>query len=226
MLFRSELPSAAAAPQIVATLTALSADPDVVGIILQSPLPAGVDRRHVAEAIAPDKDVDGATSANAARLAAGDLANALLPATAAAIMELLAANEVPLAGRRAVVVGRSPVVGGPVAQLLRLAGASVEVVHSQTLDPKRITRGAEILVVAAGVRGLIRGDAVAPGAVVVDAGIHAVGEQVYGDVDAESVASVIGPSGALSPVPGGVGPMTNAVLVHQAARAARRLAGA
>jgi len=220
------LPSNADASQITAALAALSADSDVAGIIVQSPLPIGVDRSIVAESITPSKDVDGLTSTNAALLAAGDLAHALLPATAAAVMELLQANGVALAGKRAVIVGRSPVVGRPVAQLLRLAGAQVEVVHSQTPNPTTVTRSAEILVVAAGVRGLIRGDGVAPGAVVVDVGIHAVGEHVFGDVDAESVASVLGPSGALSPVPGGVGPMTNAVLVLQAARAAKRLAGA
>jgi len=220
------LPSNADASQITAALAALSADSDVAGIIMQTPLPIGVDRSIVVESITPSKDVDGLTSTNAALLAAGDLAHALLPATAAAVMELLRANEVALAGKRAVVVGRSPVVGRPVAQLLRLAGAQVEVVHSQTPNPTTVTRSAEILIVAAGVRGLIRGDGVSPGAVVVDVGIHAVGEHVFGDVDAQSVASVLGPSGALSPVPGGVGPMTNAVLVLQAARAAKRLAGA
>ena len=212
--------------EISATLQRLSDDPDVVGIILQSPLPSGVDRARVVTAIDPQKDVDGATTANAARLAAGDLDGTLLPATAAAVMELLRAHEIPLRGQRAVVVGRSAVVGSPVAQLLALAGAQVAVVHSKTPDMGAITRTAQILVVAAGVRGLVRGEHVAPGCVVIDVGIHADGDRIMGDVDAESVSAAIGESGALSPVPGGVGPMTNAILVLQAAQAALRRAGA
>jgi methylenetetrahydrofolate dehydrogenase (NADP+)/methenyltetrahydrofolate cyclohydrolase len=220
------LASTASEAEISATLQRLSDDPDVAGIILQSPLPSGVDRARVVAAIDPQKDVDGATAANAARLTSGDLDGTLLPATAAAVMELLRAHEIPLRGQRAVVVGRSAVVGGPVAQLLALAGAQVEVVHSKTPDMGAITRTAQILVVAAGVRGLVRGEHVAPGCVVIDVGIHADGDRIMGDVDAESVSAAIGESGALSPVPGGVGPMTNAILVLQAAQAAARRAGA
>jgi len=220
-----QLSATASEAEIARALATLSADDDVAGIILQSPLPAGVERDHVAASIAPEKDVDGLTAANAARLDAGDTSGAL-PATAAAVMELLRAHNITIAGRRAVVVGRSAIVGRPVAQLLRLAGASVEVVHTGTPDMGAVTREAEILVVAAGVRGLVRGEHVARGAVVIDVGIHAVGEQIYGDVDAESVAAALGPDGALSPVPGGVGPLTNAILVLQAARAAERRAGA
>lgn len=220
------LAATATEAEISATLQRLSGDPDVAGIILQSPLPSGVDRARVVAAIDPQKDVDGATAVNAARLTAGDLDGTLLPATAAAVMELLRAHEVPLRGQRAVVVGRSAVVGGPVAQLLALAGAQVEVVHSKTPDMGAITRTAQILVVAAGVRGLVRGEHVAPGCVVIDVGIHADGDRIAGDVDAESVSAAIGESGALSPVPGGVGPMTNAILVLQAAQAAARRAGA
>ena len=220
------LAATASEAEISATLQRLSGDPDVAGIILQSPLPSGVDRARVVAAIDPQKDVDGATAANAARLTAGDLDGTLLPATAAAVMELLRAHEIPLHGQRAVVVGRSAVVGGPVAQLLALAGAQVEVVHSKTPDMGAITRTAQILVVAAGVRGLVRGEHVAPGCVVIDVGIHADGDRIAGDVDAESVSAAIGAAGALSPVPGGVGPMTNAILVLQAAQAAARRAGA
>ena len=220
------LASTSSEAEISATLQRLSDDPDVAGIILQSPLPSGVDRARVVAAIDPQKDVDGATPANAARLTSGDLDGTLLPATAAAVMELLRANEIPMRGQRAVVVGRSAVVGGPVAQLLALAGAQVEVVHSKTLDMGAITRTAQILVVAAGVRGLVRGEHVAPGCVVIDVGIHADGDRIVGDVDAESVSAAIGETGALSPVPGGVGPMTNAILVLQAAQAAARRAGA
>jgi len=220
------LAATASEAEISATLQRLSGDPDVAGIILQSPLPSGVDRARVVAAIDPQKDVDGATLVNAARLTAGDLDGTLLPATAAAVMELLRAHEIPLHGQRAVVVGRSAVVGGPVAQLLSLAGAQVEVVHSKTPDMGAITRTAQILVVAAGVRGLVRGEHVAPGCVVIDVGIHADGDRIVGDVDVESVSAAIGELGALSPVPGGVGPMTNAILVLQAAQAAARRAGA
>ena len=220
------LAATASEAEMSATLQRLSEDPDVAGIILQSPLPSGVDRARVVAAIDPQKDVDGATAVNAARLAAGDLDGTLLPATAAAVMELLRAHEIPLRDQRAVVVGRSAVVGGPVAQLLALAGAQVAVVHSKTPDMGAITRTAQILVVAAGVRGLVRGEHVAPGCVVIDVGIHADGDHIVGDVDAGSVSAAIGESGALSPVPGGVGPMTNAILVLQAAQAAARRAGA
>lgn len=220
------LSATASEDEIKATLERLSADRDVAGIILQSPLPDGVSRTRVVTAIAPEKDIDGITESNAARLSAGDLDGTLLPATAAAVMELLRAHQIEPRGQRAVVVGRSAVVGRPVAQLLALAGAAVEVVHSKTPDMGAITRTAQILVVAAGVRGLVRGEHVAQGCVVVDVGIHADGDQIVGDVDAESVSAAIGESGALSPVPGGVGPMTNAILVLQAARAALRAAEA
>lgn len=220
------LPATASEDEIGTELARLSADPDVAGIILQSPLPEGVDRRRVVKNIAVEKDIDGITAESAARLSAGDLEGTLLPATAAAVMELLRAHQIEIRGRRAVVVGRSAVVGRPVAQLLARAGAEVEVVHSKTPDVGAVTRAAQILVVAAGVRGLIRGEHVSPGCVVVDVGIHAEGDHIVGDVDEASVRDAIGASGALSPVPGGVGPMTNAVLVLQAAQAALRRAEA
>ena len=220
------LPATASEGEITTALERLSADADVAGIILQSPLPEGVDRTRVVTGIAVEKDIDGITAASAARLSAGDLDGVLLPATAAAVMELLRAHQIEIRGRRAVVVGRSAVVGRPVAQLLALAGAHVEVVHSKTPDMGAVTRTAQILVVAAGVRALVRGEHVSPGCVVVDVGIHVQGDQIVGDVDEASVRDAIGETGALSPVPGGVGPMTNAILVLQAAQAALRLAGA
>ena len=220
------LPATASEGEITTALERLSADADVAGIILQSPLPEGVDRTRVVTGIAAEKDIDGITAASAARLSAGDLDGVLLPATAAAVMELLRAHQIEIRGRRAVVVGRSAVVGRPVAQLLALAGAHVEVVHSKTPDMGAVTRTAQILVVAAGVRALVRGEHVSPGCVVVDVGIHVQGDQIVGDVDEASVRDAVGETGALSPVPGGVGPMTNAILVLQAAQSALRLAGA
>jgi methylenetetrahydrofolate dehydrogenase (NADP+)/methenyltetrahydrofolate cyclohydrolase len=220
---RVELGATATEAEIFASLTSLSADQNVAGIILQSPLPSGVSREIVAAAIAPEKDIDGITLVNAERLADGTHDVSLLPATAAAVMELLRAYEIPLAGRPAVVVGRSAVVGRPVAQLLEAAGAHVEVAHSKTPDLGVVTRTAAVLVVAAGVRGLVRGEHVSPGTIVIDVGIHPSGETIVGDVDAPSVEAQLGETGGLSPVPGGVGPMTSAILALHAAQAAERL---
>jgi len=220
---RVELGEAATEAEIFAALTSLSADQNVAGIILQSPLPSGVSREIVAAAIAPGKDIDGITLVNAERLADGTHDASLLPATAAAVMELLRAYEIPLQGRQAVVVGRSAVVGRPVAHLLEIAGAHVEVAHSKTPDLGVVTRTAAVLVVAAGVRGLVRGEHVSPGTVVIDVGIHPSGDTIVGDVDATSVEAQLGETGGLSPVPGGVGPMTSAILALHAAQAAERL---
>ena len=220
---RVELGATATEVEIFAALTTLSADENVAGIILQSPLPNGVSREIVATAIAPTKDIDGITLANVERLAEGTHDASLLPATAAAVMELLRVYEIPLRGRQAVVVGRSAIVGRPVAQLLELEGAHVEVAHSKTPDLGAVTRTAAVLVVAAGVRGLVRGEHVSPGSIVIDVGIHPSGETIVGDVDASSVEAVLGETGGLSPVPGGVGPMTSAILALHAAQAAERL---
>ena len=220
---RIELGATATEAEIFAALTSLSADQNVAGIILQSPLPSGVSREIVAAAIAPGKDIDGITLVNAERLADGTHDASLLPATAAAVMELLRMYEIPLEGRQAVVVGRSAVVGRPVAHLLEIAGAHVEVAHSKTPDLGVVTRTAAVLVVAAGVRGLVRGEHVSPGTVVIDVGIHPSGETIVGDVDAPSVEALLGETGGLSPVPGGVGPMTSAILALHAAQAAERL---
>ena len=220
---RVELGATATEAEIFASLTSLSADQNVAGIILQSPLPSGVSREVVATAIAPGKDIDGITQVNAERLADGTHDGSLLPATAAAVMELLRAYEIPLQGRPAVVVGRSAIVGRPVAHLLELEGALVEVAHSKTPDLGVVTRTAAVLVVAAGVRGLVRGEHVSPGTVVIDVGIHPSGDTIVGDVDAPSVEAKLGETGGLSPVPGGVGPMTSAILALHAAEAAERL---
>jgi methylenetetrahydrofolate dehydrogenase (NADP+)/methenyltetrahydrofolate cyclohydrolase len=220
---RVELGATATEVEIFAALTTLSADENVAGIILQSPLPSGVSREIVATAIAPTKDIDGITLANVERLAEGTHDASLLPATAAAVMELLRVYKTPLRGRQAVVVGRSAIVGRPVAQLLELEGAHVEVAHSKTPDLGAVTRTAAVLVVAAGVRGLVRGEHVSPGTIVIDVGIHPSGETIVGDVDASSVEAVLGETGGLSPVPGGVGPMTSAILALHAAQAAERL---
>ena len=210
-----DLGAAATAEGIEAQLSALSGDPTVDAIILATPLPGGVRLAELAEAIDPGKDVDGANPVSLGRLMTGRPAFA--PATAEAVLRLLDHHQVALEGRRAVVVGRSAVVGKPVAQLLLDHNATVTICHSRTRDLAAVTREAEVLVVAAGRAGLIGPDYVAPGAVVVDVGTNATPDGgLAGDVD-PAVADV---AGALSPVPGGVGPVTTAVLLRHVTEAA------
>jgi methylenetetrahydrofolate dehydrogenase (NADP+)/methenyltetrahydrofolate cyclohydrolase len=209
--------AAPSVPVIRAALARLSGDPRVHGILLQTPLPGGARLADLADAIDPAKDVDGANPVSLGRLMTG--LPAFAPATAAAVLALLDHHGVALSGRRAVVVGRSAVVGKPVAQLLLARDATVTVCHSRTADLAAVTSSAEILVVAAGRAGLIGPGFVAPGAVVVDVGTNATADGgLAGDVDL-TVASV---AGALSPVPGGVGPVTTAVLLRHVVEAASR----
>jgi methylenetetrahydrofolate dehydrogenase (NADP+)/methenyltetrahydrofolate cyclohydrolase len=216
-----DLGAGASAAAIKAQLSALSGDPTVDGIILQTPLPAGVRLAALAGVIDPAKDVDGANPVSLGRLMTG--LPAFAPATAAAVLALLDHYQVPLAGRHAVVVGRSAVVGKPVAHLLLDRNATVTICHSRTRDLAAITRQAEVLVVAAGRVGLIGASHVAPGATVIDVGTNATTDGgLVGDVDA-GVAEV---AGALSPVPGGIGPVTTALLLrHVTDAAAGRFAG-
>jgi len=211
----------ASAATVRAALQRLSADDTVHGIILQMPLPPGVDGVELATAIAPEKDVDGANPVSLGRLTAG--LPAFAPATAAAVLRILDDHGVELAGRRAVVVGRSLVVGKPAAMLLLARDATVTVCHSRTRDLKHHVKDAEILVVAAGHPGLITGSMLRRGAVVVDVGINVVDDKLVGDVDFESARRV---ASAITPVPGGVGPLTNALLLAHLARAAQAQADA
>jgi len=220
---------AAAVSGIRGTLAALNGNPVVHGVLLQTPLPGGVRLpggaplpggarlAALAGGIDPAKDVDGANPVSLGRLMTG--LPAFAPATAAAVLALLDHHGVALSGRRAVVVGRSSVVGKPVAQLLLARDATVTVCHSRTADLAAVTSSAEILVVAAGRAGLIGPGFVAPGAVVVDVGTNATADGgMVGDVD-PAVAPV---AGALSPVPGGVGPVTTAMLLRHVVEAADR----
>jgi methylenetetrahydrofolate dehydrogenase (NADP+)/methenyltetrahydrofolate cyclohydrolase len=210
-----DLGAAASASGIEAQLAALSGDPTVDAIILTTPLPGGARLAELAEAIDPAKDVDGANPVSLGRLMTGRPAFA--PATAEAVLRLLDHHGVALEGRRAVVVGRSAVVGKPVAQLLLDRNATVTICHSRTRDLAAVTREAEVLVVAAGRAGLIGPGFVAPGAIVVDVGTNATPDGgLAGDVD-PAVADV---AGALSPVPGGVGPVTTALLLRHVTVAA------
>ena len=196
-------------------LATLSGDPAVHGILLQTPLPGGARLAELASFIDPAKDVDGANPVSLGRLMTG--LPAFAPATAAAVLALLDHYRVALSGRRAVVVGRSAVVGKPVAQLLIGRDATVTVCHSRTADLASVTREAEVLVVAAGRAGLIGPGHVARGAVVIDVGTNATPSGgLAGDVD----PAVAGVAGALSPVPGGVGPVTTAVLLRHVTEAA------
>ncbi len=196
-------------------LTALSAHPDVHGILLETPLPGGARLADLAGAIDPAKDVDGANPVSLGRLTTG--LPAFAPATAAAVLALIDHHRVALSGRRAVVVGRSAVVGKPVAQLLLARDATVTVCHSRTRDLASVTSSAEVLVAAAGRAGLIGPSHVAAGAVVIDVGTNATADGgMAGDVD----PAVLEVAGALSPVPGGVGPVTTALLLRHVVQAA------
>jgi methylenetetrahydrofolate dehydrogenase (NADP+)/methenyltetrahydrofolate cyclohydrolase len=205
-----------------AALIELSADPGVHGVILQTPLPDGVDAAVLRTAISPDKDVDGSNPLSLGRLLANQPAFA--PATAAAVMTLLDHHGVPLRGRVAAVVGRSVVVGTPVAHLLVQRDATVTVCHHHTVDLAASTRDADVVVVAAGVPGLVTAEHVAVGAIVIDVGTTATDDgALLGDVDS---ASVEGRAGGLTPVPGGVGPVTTALLLANTVTAATRFSTA
>jgi methylenetetrahydrofolate dehydrogenase (NADP+)/methenyltetrahydrofolate cyclohydrolase len=214
-----ELPDDCSAEDLGATITVLGRDPRVAGIIVQQPLPAGIPLRTVIDTLDPAKDIDGIHPLNAGLLALGY--DGFLPATAHAAVELLKGSGIQLAGRRAVVVGRSNVVGKPAALLLLREHATVTICHSKTPDLGSEIRRAEVVVVAAGRPRLVTGDMLRPGAVVVDVGINVVEGRLVGDVDFDSAASVVS---AITPVPGGVGPLTNAILLTHLMRAARNQA--
>ena len=200
-----------------ARIGALNRDPSITGVVLAQPMPAHLDASAIVSLIDPAKDVDGATPLNAGRLARGD--RAFVPATALAVMAILRTYEVPIAGRRAVVVGRSPVVGRPVAGLLLEADATVVITHRRTRNLARETRRAEILVVAAGQPGLIRSEMVNRSAVVIDCGINTTPAGIVGDADTAALRPVVR---AITPVPGGVGPVTTMMLLDQTVQAAER----
>ena len=211
----------ASAADVRSAVARLSADDTVHGIIVQTPLPPGVDFVEIAEAIAPEKDVDGANPVSLGRLTAG--LPAFAPATAAAVLRLLDDHGVELAGRRAVVVGRSLVVGKPAAMLLLARDATVTICHSRTKDLAARTSEADVLVAAVGRPRMLGAEHVGPGAVVIDVGTTPdENGNLVGDVDAEAV---MGRAGAVTPVPGGVGPVTTALLLHNTVTAAEDASG-
>lgn len=217
------------AEELNGVIDGLNADPAVHGILVQLPLPAHLNAKAVLERIHPGKDVDGFHTANVGRAFVGD-PRGFVPATPAGIMELLRREEVPTRGRHAVIVGRSLIVSKPLFSLLMAPGpdASVTLVHRHTPDIAPFTRMADILVVAVGKPGLITAEMVKPGATVIDVGVSRVdapatkkGYHIRGDVDFDGVSEV---AGAITPVPGGVGPMTIAMLTRNTLEAARRAA--
>ncbi|GHF29851.1 methylenetetrahydrofolate dehydrogenase (NADP+)/methenyltetrahydrofolate cyclohydrolase [Deinococcus metalli] len=215
------LPEATPQADLLALVATLNADPDVHGILVQLPLPAHIAEEPVLEAIDPDKDVDGLHPVNVGRLWSGR--PALAPCTPAGIMAMLAHYGVAVAGRRVVIVGRSRLVGRPLAGLMLAADATVTVAHSRTRDLAAITRSADILVAAVGRAHLITPDMVAPGAVVIDVGINrVVGEDGKSHLTGDVHPHVAAVASALTPVPGGVGPMTVAQLMANTVQAAER----
>ncbi|MEY4066038.1 MAG: hypothetical protein RIR26_2246 [Pseudomonadota bacterium] len=202
---------------LVELICQLNDDPAVHGILVQLPLPKGISQTRIIEAIRPDKDVDGFANHNVGLLHQGRLEKALLPCTPAGVVALLGLYGVPLAGKHAVVVGRSAIVGRPMSGLLLHEDATTTVAHSKTAQLERVCRDADVLIVAAGRRGIVGKSAVKPGAVVVDVGMHRLPDgKLCGDVDPD-VAEV---ASLLTPVPGGVGPMTIAMLLLNTLRAA------
>lgn len=195
----------------------ISEDPEIDGILLLQPLPKQLDGRRAAEIIRPEKDLDGISPVNAARVFSGEK-NGFAPCTAEAVTEILKAYEIPVAGKEAVVVGRSMVIGRPAAMLLLQENATVTICHTKTEALEDVCRRADILVAAAGKAGLVDQKAVAPGAVVIDVGIHVLEDgSLCGDVKWEGLEEK---AAAATPVPGGVGSVTTAVLAAHLARAA------
>ena len=224
--FEHRLPDSVSQEELLALIETLNDDDSVDGILVQLPLPAGIDDKAVIEAVDPAKDVDGFHPINAGRLAVGE--EGLVPCTPLGCLMLLKDRLGDLSGLEAVVVGRSNIVGKPMARLLLAENCTVTVAHSRTRDLPEVVRRADILVAAVGRAGMIPGSWLKPGATVIDVGINRVageGEvkaRLVGDVDFDSAAEV---AGAITPVPGGVGPMTIAVLLRNTLVAAHARAG-
>lgn len=213
-----ELPASVSEGALLERVHALNADPRVHGILVQLPLPAGLSADRVLDAISPEKDVDGFHASSLGALVQGR--PGFVPGTPAGVMRLLAHAGIPLAGKRAVVIGRSTIVGRPLALLLLQKDATVTICHSRTADLSAVAREADVLVAAIGRAKFVGADMVKPGACVIDVGINRLPDgTLAGDVDFDAVKGV---AGWITPVPGGVGPMTVAMLVANTVLAARR----
>jgi len=213
-----ELPGSASQAQVEDAVAAFAADPSVHGILLQLPIPAALDAERVLALIPPEKDVDGLTEASMGRLMRGLPGH--VPCTPLGVMRLLEAYGIETRGKRAVVIGRSALVGLPQTLLLIRADATTTCAHSRTRDLVEACRDADIIVSAVGVARLIGRDHVKPGATVVDVGVSRVESKIVGDVDFDAVQSV---AGAITPMPGGTGPMTIACLLENTVEASRML---
>ena len=210
-----ELPASVSEVELLERVRSLNEDRDVHGILVQLPLPKQVNAARVLEAVAPAKDVDGFHEANLGALLAG--APRLVPCTPAGVMRLLEHAAIPLAGRRAVVIGRSNIVGKPLALLLLQKDATVTICHSKSRDLERVSAEAEILIAAVGRPKLVGPAMVKPGACVIDVGVNRLSDgRLAGDVDFEAVKNI---AGWITPVPGGVGPMTIAMLLENCLKA-------
>ncbi len=216
-----QLPAITSSDELRALLLQLNADVNIQGIIVQMPLPHHLSQKMVADTIAASKDIDGISPRSAGNLFLG--LPSFLPSTAAAVMEILERIHIQLAGKRVVIIGRSNVVGKPLAMMLLQKNATVTICHSRTANLADFTRQADVLIAAAGRANMLTADMVRPGAVVIDVGINALPEGgIVGDVDFASVREV---ASALTPTPGGVGPLTNVMLLKQCVQAAWRELG-
>src|SRR2546421_2900187 len=211
-----QLPTLTSADELRSLLVLLNNDESVQGIIVQMPLPAHLSQKMVADTVSASKDIDGISPRSAGNLFLG--LPSFLPSTAAAVMEILERTRTVLAGKRVVILGRSNVVGKPLAMMLLQKNATITVCHSRTTNLSDFTRQADVLVAAVGRAKIVTADMVRPGATVIDVGINALPEGgIVGDVDFASVRAV---AGALTPTPGGVGPLTNVLLLKQCVQAA------
>jgi methylenetetrahydrofolate dehydrogenase (NADP+)/methenyltetrahydrofolate cyclohydrolase len=218
--FEYRLPASVSQEELVALVDELNDNPAVDGILVQLPLPPQIDERVVITRISPDKDVDGFHPVNAGRLAIG--LHGFVPCTPLGCLRLLQAELGDLVGKEAVVIGRSNIVGKPMALLLLRESCTVTVAHSKTRDLPGVVRRADIVVAAVGRPKMVTGEWLKPGATVIDVGINRTDDGIVGDVDYESAAEV---AGAITPVPGGVGPMTIAMLIRNTFVSAARREG-
>jgi len=212
-----KLPETISQNELMALVDRLNNDPKIHGILVQLPLPEGLDEEEVINRIDPRKDVDGFHPANVGRLCIG--LPTFVPCTPAGVLELVKRTGISLPGKKVVVLGRSNIVGKPAALLFLRENATVTICHSRTADVRQECTQADVLVVAVGRPRLVKGDWVKPGAVVIDVGINRVDGQIVGDVDFDEVQEV---AGAITPVPGGVGPMTIAMLMKNTVEAAEK----
>ena len=210
------LPETITEAELLNELCSLNSNPKINGILVQLPLPKHIDSEKVLDEIRPDKDVDGFHPLNVGNLSIGK--EGLVPCTPHGVIKMLEISGIPIEGKRAVIIGRSNIVGKPMANLLLARNATVTVCHSRTADLPAVAREADILVAAIGKPGFVTKDMVKPGATVIDVGINRVGDKLVGDVDFESVKEV---AGAITPVPGGVGPLTIAMLLYNTVKATR-----